>query len=447
MIGIFFWLSLLCSVFVMVKVPEPYMDEIFHIPQGIRYLSGNVTYHDPKITTPPGLYISTAFLFFFPLSTPVYLRFINLVFALLLFRSLKSLDSCKLSAFNLSLLPFLWFFTHLYYTDMGSTYFCLMGFFYASRSHFWKSGIFCLLSLLFRQTNIMWAFYSAAIICISIIKSKSSETEDNNLKLLLQPSSQFFEKSKFDDVSCLLTATLSVIAQPQFWISILKGCALHIFSLIAFVVFVMLNGSVALGDKENHVITVHAAQIIYFFLFTFLFSPLRFIPTMREMKRLLTLETVVVQIFLMLGVYYVQMNYAKPHPFLLADNRHFTFYLWRKLLDRNYTTKLLLTPCYAMSICLVLRKLSDNLNIVQLICFLFSTVTVLIATPLLEFRYFIIPTLLTYLTCKPSQSLRKLQIAVDLIMYSVINVMTLYLFLYRPFKWENEPGKLQRFMW
>ena len=38
-------------------VVEPYMDEIFHIPQAQRYCDGNFTQWDNKITTLPGLYL------------------------------------------------------------------------------------------------------------------------------------------------------------------------------------------------------------------------------------------------------------------------------------------------------------------------------------------------------------------------------------------------------
>lgn len=39
------------------RVAEPYMDEIFHIPQARRYCAGNFTEWDSKITTLPGLYV------------------------------------------------------------------------------------------------------------------------------------------------------------------------------------------------------------------------------------------------------------------------------------------------------------------------------------------------------------------------------------------------------
>ena len=36
-------------------VPDPYMDEIFHVPQAQHYCRGDFLTWDPMITTPPGL--------------------------------------------------------------------------------------------------------------------------------------------------------------------------------------------------------------------------------------------------------------------------------------------------------------------------------------------------------------------------------------------------------
>nr|POE83052.1 dol-p-glc:glc(2)man(9)glcnac(2)-pp-dol alpha-1,2-glucosyltransferase [Quercus suber] len=44
------------SILVNRIVPEPYMDEIFHIPQAQQYCIANFRSWDPMITTPPGLY-------------------------------------------------------------------------------------------------------------------------------------------------------------------------------------------------------------------------------------------------------------------------------------------------------------------------------------------------------------------------------------------------------
>jgi hypothetical protein len=38
-------------------VPEAYMDEEFHLDQFTHYLDGNFSYWNPKLTTPPALYL------------------------------------------------------------------------------------------------------------------------------------------------------------------------------------------------------------------------------------------------------------------------------------------------------------------------------------------------------------------------------------------------------
>lgn len=43
--------------FIYKKIPNPYMDEEFHINQTREYCNGNWWIWNPKITTPPGLYI------------------------------------------------------------------------------------------------------------------------------------------------------------------------------------------------------------------------------------------------------------------------------------------------------------------------------------------------------------------------------------------------------
>lgn len=47
--------GLVWQAIVSLWVPEPYLDEIFHIPQAQKYCDGNWSAWDDKITTPPGL--------------------------------------------------------------------------------------------------------------------------------------------------------------------------------------------------------------------------------------------------------------------------------------------------------------------------------------------------------------------------------------------------------
>lgn len=56
------WLSVLVAastipvaLLVNTIIPDPYMDEIFHVPQMQQYCRGHSREWDSKITTPPGL--------------------------------------------------------------------------------------------------------------------------------------------------------------------------------------------------------------------------------------------------------------------------------------------------------------------------------------------------------------------------------------------------------
>ena len=110
------------------RVAEPYMDEVFHIPQARRYCAGNFTQWDSKITTLPGLYV-----FSFGLLDPLFKvsSALDLTSASLLdLCSTKMLRSVNLgmSIINVLLLYTITSHLHglkvkrrLYYTASGST--------------------------------------------------------------------------------------------------------------------------------------------------------------------------------------------------------------------------------------------------------------------------------------------------------------------------------------
>lgn len=64
-----------------------------------------------------------------------------------------------LSALNLAMFPVLYFFTFLYYTDCGSTFFVLLMYYLHLRHSFLRAAVAGAISLFFRQTNIVWVFY------------------------------------------------------------------------------------------------------------------------------------------------------------------------------------------------------------------------------------------------------------------------------------------------
>ena len=150
------------------------------------------------------------------------------------------------------------------------------------------------------------------------------------------------------------------------------------------------------------------------------------------------------------------------HPFLLADNRHYTFYIWRRLFNVHPLSRYLLAPFYLASMTAmyslagehhalllhsiadaVITGLSDLWSAPSMLIWAFATAATLVPSPLLEFRYMLIPYILLRLHLRPSARWRA---SAELAMNVAINAVTLYVFLYKPFRWPTEPG-WQRFMW
>jgi len=449
-------------------VPEPYMDEIFHIPQAQRYCSGNFTNWDPKITTLPGLY-----LFSVGLLEPVHkvssalglqitkeqlcsaanLRSINLVMAIInavLLHTLTShIHGVKenysevlgiWSSFNISFLPMLWMFTFLYYTDPVSTAMVLLTYTLHLSGQDWLAAFAGFLSVLCRQTNIVWVFLAAAEtagnLIISEVRIHQARTK-HPPTLSLTMGGHVWE----------LGLGLVDLARYPWRIMRILGlvvvtCGGYIIVGLTFLAFVHVNQGIVVGDRSAHTATVHLTQLAYFAAFftglTWSFA----VKNVRDFCEFVKQNYCKVLVVVAVMVILIQYN-TLAHPYLLADNRHYTFYIWRKVFMRHWLIKFLLIPAYLFGffhICKCLVKADLMLKLALPACVLLSLVPQL----LLELRYFILPYILIRAHIKPNcwKSL-----ALETAMMVGINLSTLYIFLYKPFQWEQEPESLQRFMW
>lgn len=169
-------------------VPEPYLDEVFHVPQAQAYWAHRWTHWDPNITTPPGLYVWSYLLCAGALAlrgSPTELdtdalRTSNMVatsvflpwrLQSLLDRLQRQMNTRPAGArlshtvLNICLFPPLFFFSGLYYTD-------ILALLVVVEAYNWdlkrvsSKGIAAvetlmfllvgLAALAFRQTNIFW---------------------------------------------------------------------------------------------------------------------------------------------------------------------------------------------------------------------------------------------------------------------------------------------------
>ncbi|KAK0478532.1 glucosyltransferase [Armillaria novae-zelandiae] len=395
-------------------VLDPYMDEPFHIPQAQAYCRGEFTTWDPKITTPPGLYVMSLMLknLALPIALTRLLCFHQRV------RPPTSIFSPNLESLVLASFPIAWFFGFLYYTEIPSLVSVVLTVVAAAEGRHWLAALLGLISCTFRQTNIIWVIYAFA----------SSQLMDMRFR---RPTAGSSQASKLYDppASAAVPSDLIQILKsaPAVFPELLRSFVPYMFLLGFCVVFVMWNGGIVLGDKSNHVPVVHIPQMYYFAAFATAFGwPI-----------LIAGDRGVVGLF---GDIRNCMFGSKRihHPFLLSDNRHYTFYVWRRIYMLHPVIPYMFIPGYIVcGWAWFLRVGRDQTLLQTLILPMFALLT-LIPTPLLEPRYFLIPYIL----------LRSQVVDVPLWgmvleggWYMTINAATMFVFLYLP---RDGVG---RFMW
>ncbi|KAG4025292.1 hypothetical protein MFRU_061g00110 [Monilinia fructicola] len=540
------------------NVPEPYLDEVFHIPQAQAYCRWQYGTWDPKLTTPPGLYWWSHFLSIvsgFTTCNPHFLRITNVIALTsiimlawkcrtLIIRAgvehrrdltprLISADSLH-TAVNIALFPPLFFFSGLYYTDVLST--CVVLYLYkqfleqGERTKIektWKNSAWfylCgVLALCMRQTNIFWAaVFLGGMEAVRTMKRIDRLTAPS-CRPSQVPSSegllkQFYEivnsehlhdphlhATRLEDfiLTPLSVFRIGITRLPHILLQLIP----HISLLITFATFVYINGGVVLGDKTNHVATIHLPQLLYLWPFIAFFSfplllpalfsslssiitntlhPTRLLTSPLHIQ-LRTLTTLALTLASLLGSLIIIKYNTIIHPFTLADNRHYVFYVFRYTILRHPLIRYLLAPIYTGCFYLILQTLSGPSSpspspspsppiktpLTTPLLLLLTTTLSLITAPLVEPRYYILPYLflrlhLPTLRAAPSRKFPSPTptpastststsptltlplnpyLSTETLWYLTINLITAYIFLYRGYSWEQEPGRVQRFMW
>jgi len=185
------------------RVPEPYMDEIFHVQQAITFCAGKWTTWNSLITTPPGLYLVPSLLHqalpgWFRCSTN-HLRWMNAALLSTLpllisqvlshfrttpypprpgvkprVRFLIPEDEIILEAIIISSFPITYFSGFLFYTDLGSLFAVIASYHQSLVRHHVLAALLGLWSCLFRQTNIVWVAFIAGSALINHLRQIAS---------------------------------------------------------------------------------------------------------------------------------------------------------------------------------------------------------------------------------------------------------------------------------
>lgn len=376
-------------------------------------------------------------------------------------------------ACTICFLPPLWFFGFLYYTDVASVWLtlaCWTLYNDLATAPRLRTGTLIAaistLAVLVRQTNIVWVGFCAAQALLARTPMKGT--------------------GLVAEVSGVVTAAVGR-RRGEFWRSTAVMAAPMLPMLVGCAAFIAWNGSIVLGDKSNHQAGVHLPQMGYFLAFATgfgLFPLLHSLtpkhtraqsgslarsvvsPAAVVAKAALGSPTGFLTLAASFAAFYIAVDrFTIDHPFLLADNRHYTFYLWRRF-RRTYALPFLqVQPRYAMiplySLALVawstaLRTAGPGALGSVLVWM--ATAATLVPTPLVEPRYFLIAYVVLRISCQPRGGgegrTRWVYLVAEAAGYALVNAVTVGLFVRRPFEWAPEAvdrgrgeGTTMRFIW
>ena len=374
----------------------------------------------------------------------------------------------------------------------------------------------------FRQTSAVWCCFllgDAALRELALIKGKQEGgggggAEGGSSSGVGNAAASSSAQTPLREVATVATALLSNGASALR--SILSDCFPLFLPLLSAVAFVLRNGSLALGDKDNHSVSAHWAQAIYVSCFAFctLFpalgrkedvvaalieiSPVRAVAVAEteegtgrgraepaaagsrrrnDKNRKVALRPNVPRLRAFLSLFCLAWLAAAhgtiEHPFLLSDNRHYSFYAWRlakRLLGpvgspgRIFASALAGAAAFAWVRRRLVRSLSASSTMKKFpqtwfLGFALAAAASLVPSPLLEFRYFTTAVAVAALAgaapsasggpCPSSSSSSSSsapslgQLALALLFYLGVLAAVVRVFLMRPFE---QDGELKRFM-
>ena len=340
---------------------------------------------------------------------------------------------CSVTALVLAFFPVLYFFTFLYYTDSSSVFFVLLMYYLGLRGNHFASALPGCVSIVIRQTNVIWVVFTAGVTALKTLQRNIDKASNGTSPSLL--------------------TELRVYCMSFFthFLELVKCLYAYGFVVVIFGAFVVWNGGIVVGDRTQHKACLNFPQVFYLLLFTLALSsslllfPQDILSYVKSFRNTLRKPLHIMGLLLVAALMAFTINkFTYVHEYLLADNRHFPFYIWRKVYARHWSVKYILIPVYMFAAFCINGKLTQKQHRLWVVMFYICISIVTIPQKLLEFRYFIIPYIL-FRVHVPLVSYGRL--LMECILYVAVNAITIYLFLEKPFHWAHSPEEIQRFMW
>lgn len=367
---LYFWVLILAALLLgfnaFSHLREPIGDEAAHAFQIHWFLRGKFE-HFQNLTMIPTYHMLNAFISQgFDSSNFNALRMSNLILSagtipvFFILTSLAYPKQSRLRTLQFIFIPFLFPLFFLVYTDLLSLLFVLMVVALSMEKSYKLAGIFALAAIMTRQTNVIWVVYACTFILF----------ERNNIEV-----SKKFILEYLKDV----------------WPFVLVG--------FCFCSFVLWNGGIAVGDKEQHPVSFNISNYYFFLIVSFLLYLPLCLANVRKVYDLLMRHK---WLFIAIGVgfFIYMLTYEHPHKYNtkeLSFYRHnlFIYYTsdvyWLRMLSYVGIAWMFLTYWVSClhSVC--------KTKIVLLLPFSLLSIVPL---PLIEHRYYIV-TLCLFMVFRP----------------------------------------------
>lgn len=216
---------------------------------------------DPKLTTPPGLYLLQRLLASVLPPDLAVMRAVNcllfsnifVVYALKIFDFNDICPNNLTRALNLALTPTIYFFNFLDYTDAASVSLIAVMYYYNLTKSEWRLGFVSLLAMFVRQNNLIWILY---LIIYRVLS-------DHRKQILVPKSlpSHFLTILKI-----FFTNKWQILRQSRFQIGVV--------ALFLAFIRVYNKGHLVFGDHTHHKLTFHPNQLLYLSVFCLVNLPI-----------------------------------------------------------------------------------------------------------------------------------------------------------------------------
>ncbi len=355
-----FWfligVSLLLGFLVITHLNEPIGDEGVHSFQIYKFINGSYE-HFKYITMLPVYHAANALLVkIFGATDLAYLRFANLLLGCIAVPAFLALAKTfyPRQAYSRTLqfvfIPFVFPLFFLIYTDLFSLAFTLLMIERTLKKKYYMAAIFAFAAVFIRQPNLIWVGYCGLLVLLSEEKPGFSK------------------------------AFIASYMQKVWPFAIV---------VLAFALFVIWNGGIAVGDADQHHISFNVSNFYFFLLVSFiLFLPYN-IARLNDVKDLLIARKWLILLIVVMFFFYMA-TYEHPHKYNtkeLSFYRHnlFIYYscdiVWLRILSYFAMVWMALSYYAAASVS------KDRLPLLLLLP---VTLLATVPLPLIEQRYYLV---------------------------------------------------------